>query len=225
MDIETEDLVGRLAGLDSTVVSDALDGFGLPPGIGELRPVWGLPTVVGTARTLQLEPDSGDQTGAHLGTTVVASAEPGDVIVVANGGRLDVSSWGGILSLGAVRRGVAGVINDGACRDIAEAQEHSLPIFSRGVTPRTGRARVRQKSAGETVQIAGVKVAEGDLVIADDSGVVFIPRDAAEEVIASAERIQSRERAITADILGGAPINQAMHDARLAGTHEMMASQ
>ncbi|WP_347352040.1 RraA family protein [Intrasporangium sp.] len=210
-------LVARLSHLDSTVVSDALDGLGLSPGIGELRPVWGRPTVVGTVRTLQLEPDPGDRVGAHLGTGLVAAADPGDVIVVANDGRLDVSCWGGILSLGSVLRGVVGVIADGACRDIAEAEEHTLPVFARGTSPRTGRRRVRQKSTGEPVVVAGVDVAEGDLVIADDSGVVFVPLSRAVEVLAVAEGIQTREAAIVADIRAGIPIDEAMHDARLAG--------
>ncbi|HET8969716.1 MAG TPA: 4-carboxy-4-hydroxy-2-oxoadipate aldolase/oxaloacetate decarboxylase [Candidatus Nanopelagicales bacterium] len=212
-----DDLVARLSRLDSTVVSDALDGLGLSPGIGELRPAWGRPTVAGTVRTLQLEPDPGDRVGAHLGTSLVAAANPGDVLVVANDGRLDVSCWGGILSLGSALRGVAGVIADGACRDIAEAEGHGLPVFSRGACPRTGRRRVRQHSIGEPVAIAGVEVAEGDLVIADDSGVVFVPLAWAVDVLAAAEGIQAREAGIIADVRAGVPIDQAMHDARLAG--------
>jgi regulator of RNase E activity RraA len=217
MTTESTELVGRLADLDSTVVSDALDGLGLAPGLGELRPVWGAPRVVGQARTIQLEEDPGDEPGPHLATTLVAAANPGDVIVVASGGRLDVSCWGGLLSLGSVRRGVAGVIADGACRDVAEAQEHGLPVFSRGVSPRTGRGRLRQRSTGQPVDVCGVTIDEGDLVIADDSGVVFIPRAHAARVVEAAERIQAREAAIAADISRGVPIDQAMHDARLAG--------
>jgi regulator of RNase E activity RraA len=220
MPSDVDALLARLSLLDSTAVSDALDGLGLPPGIGELRPAWGRPTVVGTVRTLLLEPDPGDEVGAHLGTSLVAAADPGDVLVVANDGRLDVSCWGGILSLGSVMRGVAGVIAHGACRDIAEAEEHGLPVFSRGATPRTGRGRLRQKSMGEPVVIAGVDVAEGDLLIADDSGVVFVPMTRAVEVLAAAEGIQVREAAIIADVRAGVPIDQAMHDARLAGQQQ-----
>jgi len=211
-------LTRRLTDLDSTVVSDALDGLGLPPGLGGLRPVWGAPRVVGRVRTVQLEEDPGDAPGPHLATTVIANAEAGDVIVMANDGRLDVSCWGGILSLGSVRRGVAGVIADGACRDVAEAEEHGLPVFARGVSPRTARGRLRQSSTGQQVRVGDVDVNEGDLVIADDSGVVFIPRDEADLVINAARQIQAREAAIAGDIRRGVPIDQAMHDARLAGS-------
>lgn len=213
--------VARLAALDSTVVSDALDGLGLPAGLSAgpspLRPAWGTPRFAGRARTVALEPRDGGPIGPHLGTSVVANARPGDVIVMANGGRLDVSCWGGILSLGATQQGVVGVIADGACRDVTEAEELGLPVFARGVTPRTARNRLRQRATGVTVQIQDVTVADGDLVIADDSGVVFIPADRAAEVLDAAEAIVEREAAISAEIRAGARIDHAMHDARLAG--------
>jgi regulator of RNase E activity RraA len=213
--------VARLAGLDSTVVSDALDGLGLPAGLpsgpAALRPAWGTPRFAGRARTVALESHDGGPAAPHLGTSVVANARPGDVVVMANGGRLDVSCWGGILSLGAVQQGVVGVIADGACRDVAEAEELGLPVFSRGATPRTARNRLRQRATGVDVQVEGVTVADGDLVIADDSGVVFIPAGRAAEVLDAAETIVEREAAIAADIRAGVRIDHAMHDARLAG--------
>lgn len=217
MTLDIDALIPRLAALDSTVVSDALDGLGLPPGLGGLRALWGSPRVVGRVRTVQLEDDPGGPPGPHLATSVVASAEPGDVIVISNDGRLDVSCWGGILSLGSVRNGVVGVIADGACRDIAEAEEHGLPVFARGVTPRTARGRLRQRSTGQRVRVGDVDVDEGALVIADDSGVVFIPSEHADRVLTAAQQIGAREAAIAADIRRGVPIDQAMHDARLAG--------
>ena len=210
----------RLARLDTTVVSDALDKLGLPAGVGHLRPQWGSPRLYGIARTVELESDPGDEPGPHIMTEVIADAAPGDVVVVANGGRTDVSCWGGLLSLGSVRRGLSGVIADGACRDIAEACSYGFPIFARGVAPRTARRRLRQKQIGGVVTIAGVKVAEGDLIIADDSGVTFIPQGSAAEVLDEAERIAARESAIAADIRGGAAMTTAMHDARLAGADD-----
>ena len=212
-----DDLVQRLSSLDSTVVSDALDSLGLPAGLGALRPAWGTPRFVGRTRTIALEVDAGGPPGPHLATSVVADARPGDVLVMANGGRPDVSCWGGILSLGCVQQGVVGVIADGACRDVKEAQELGLPVYARGVNPRTARGRLRQRATGVPVQVEDVTVAEGDLVIADDSGVVFVPADRANEVLSAAEAIVERETAISADIREGVRIDHAMHDARLAG--------
>lgn len=215
-----DEMVQRLAALDSTVVSDALDGLGLPAGLGGLRPAWGTPRFVGRTRTIALEVDAGGVPGPHLATSVVADARPGDVLVMANGGRLDVSCWGGILSLGCIQQGVVGVIADGACRDVAEAEELGLPVYARGVSPRTARGRLRQRATGVHVQVEDVTVAEGDLVIADDSGVVFVPADRAEEALTAAEAIVAREAAISDDIRNGIRIDHAMHDARLAGQQE-----
>ena len=212
------DLLQRLTRLDSTVLSDALDALGLPPGVGELRPQWGRPRIAGVVRTVALEPDPGGEPGPHIATAAVAAAGAGDVIVVANDGRTDVSCWGGLLSLGCVARGLAGVVADGVCRDVAEAEQVGFPVFSRGTTPRTARGRLRQKAVGTPVTIAGVEVADGDLLVADDSGVVFVPRARAEEVLTRAEAIVAREAAIGADIRAGVPMTDAMHDARLAGT-------
>jgi regulator of RNase E activity RraA len=82
-----DDLAARLAALDDTVVSDALDGLGLPPGVGEIIARWGSPAISGRVRTIELEPDRGGAPGPHIGTSVIASARPGEVLVVANGGR------------------------------------------------------------------------------------------------------------------------------------------
>ena len=79
------------------------------------------------------------------------------------------------MSLGSKARGVAGALVDGACRDVAEAEELGFPVFARETTPRTARGWLRQKAVGAMVVFAGVKVGDGDLVIADDSGVAFVP--------------------------------------------------
>jgi len=211
------DLVRRLARLDSTVLSDALDECGLTPGTGELRAQWPGARLSGVARTVALEPHRGDAPGPHIASAVIASADRGDVVVIANGGRMDVSGWGGLLSLGCVERGLGGAVVDGACRDVAEARAYGLPVFARGTSPRTARGRLRQRSVAEPVRIAGIVVNDRDLVAADDSGVVFIPRGDAERVIELAEQVAVRERAIADDIREGATLSEAMHDARLAG--------
>ncbi len=216
----TDLLLARLAALDTTVVSDALDGLDLPAGLGALRPAWGAPRIVGRARTVALEPERGGPPGPHLATSVVADARPGDVLVLANGGRRDASCWGGILSLGSVRQGVVGGVADGVCRDVAEAESLGLPVYARGVSPRTARGRLRQRATGVPVQVEDVTVTEGDLVIADDSGVVFLPLARAAEVMDAAEAIVEREQAIAVEIRAGARIDQAMHDARLASQQE-----
>ncbi|MFF3333519.1 RraA family protein [Streptomyces sp. NPDC002888] len=213
-------LLDRFAALDSAAVSDALDQLGLPPGVGGIRPVWGPAAVVGFAVTVGLEPRAEGPAGAHIATTAVESADDRSVIVVDNQGRTDVSCWGGILSLGASLRGVRGVVADGVCRDVAEARELDFPVFSRGAVPATARGRLQQRSTGEPVGVAGLTVEPGDVVLADETGLVVVPRDRAEEVAEIATATVARERAIADEVRAGAPLSQAMHDARLAGEKE-----
>ncbi|MFC9680268.1 RraA family protein [Streptomyces sp. NPDC056948] len=213
-------LLDRYAALDSAAVSDALDQLGLPAGVGGIRPVWGPMAVVGFAVTVGLEPRSGRPAGAHIATTAIETADEQSVIVVDNQGRTDVSCWGGILSLGAARRGVRGVVADGVCRDVAEARELGFPVFSRGAIPATARGRLRQRATGEPVEIAGLTVEQGDVVVADETGLAVVPRERAEEVAEIATAIVVRERAIADEVRAGARISRAMHDDRLAGERE-----
>ncbi|MFI0815739.1 RraA family protein [Streptomyces sp. NPDC021098] len=213
-------LLDRFAALDSASVSDALDRLGLPSGVGGIRPAWGPSAVVGFAVTVGLEPRTEGPAGAHIATTAVESADDRSVIVVDNQGRTDVSCWGGILSLGASLRGVRGVVADGVCRDVAEARELGFPVFSRGAVPATARGRLQQRSTGEPVGVAGLTVEQGDVVLADETGLVVVPRDRAEEVAEIATAVVARERAIADEVRAGTPLSQAMHDARLAGEQE-----
>ncbi|MFF4352942.1 RraA family protein [Streptomyces sp. NPDC001530] len=214
-------LLTQFTALDTATVSDALDACGLPPGQGGLPPVWGRPKVAGFAVTVELEPLSGEHGGAHILTGAIAEAGPDDVIVVANGGRTDVSSWGGIVSAGAAVRSVRGVITDGACRDVGQARELGFPVFARAQVPVTARGRLRQKSTGEPIRLGDVTVSPGDVVLADEGGVVVVPRERATEVLQAAQRLADREAAIEADVRAGVPLPHAMRDARLAGTEEM----
>jgi regulator of RNase E activity RraA len=124
-------LLAQFAALSTATVSDALDGCGLPPGQGGLRPMWGRPRIAGFAVTVELEALHGEHGGAHIITAAIAEAGGHNVLVVATGGRTDVSSWGGILSVGAAMRSIRGVITDGACRDVEQARALGFPVFAR----------------------------------------------------------------------------------------------
>ena len=91
--------VARLAKLDTCGVSDALDRLGLKGATIGIRPVWPCPRIVGRAVTVKIKPAGLDQSTQHIGTPAIEAAKPGDVIVIDNGGRPDVSVWGGLLSL------------------------------------------------------------------------------------------------------------------------------
>ncbi|MCZ6752093.1 MAG: RraA family protein [Acidobacteria bacterium] len=203
-------LVDRLSQLDSCAVSDALDRFGLRGAVIGIRPVWPCPRIAGQVVTIRLKPAGLDRPKQHLGATAINVAQAGDVLVVDNAGRVDVASWGGMLSLAAKTKRIQGVILDGACRDIDEIQEIGLPVYARGAVPVTARGRIMQESFNQEIQCGAVAVRPADLVIADGSGVVFIPGQKAENVIAEAEAIAQRQEAMTNAIRAGRPVVEVM---------------
>lgn len=218
--MNTSSVLDRYAAVDSAAVSDALDQLGLPAGVGDLRSVWGPACMVGFAVTVGLEPRAAGPAGAHIATTAIETSDEQSVIVIDNQGRTDVSCWGGILSLGAAQRGARGVVADGVCRDVAEARDLGFPVFARGAIPATARGRLQQRCTGEPVTIAGLTVGQGDIVVADETGLAVVPRDRAEEVAEIATTIVAREHAIAQEVRAGTHLSEAMHDARLAGSQE-----
>lgn len=210
-----DDLLLRLGRLDVCAVSDALDRLGI-----EGQVAAGLPQhasnrrICGRAVTYRLAPaGQGRVTSGpvrHLGTTAIELAQPGDVIVVEQRTGIDAGCWGGILSLAASIKGIAGVVADGPVRDIDEARAYDLPVFCRSLTPRTARGRVEEVSVNQPVCIDGATVHPGDLVMADGSGVVFVPVARAAEVIEAAEGIAGREAAMAKDLLAGRPVTEVM---------------
>jgi 4-hydroxy-4-methyl-2-oxoglutarate aldolase len=202
--------IDRLAKLDTCAVSDALDRLGLKGAVLGIHPLWPAPRIAGRCVTVKIEPMGLERPKQHLCTPAIAAAAPGDVIVVDNGGRTDAAAWGGLLSLAAKLKEVAGVIVDGASRDIDESRELAFPVYGRAPVQVTARGRIMQQSFNERIQFAGVQVHPGDLVIADGSGVVFVPRAREEEVIAQAETLARREAAMAQAIRGGRSIVEVM---------------
>lgn len=204
-------IAARLVRFDSCTISDALDRLGLAGAVIGLSPLTKLGArIAGQAVTVRLGLPQNGLPKWHLGTGAIMAAEAGDVVVVEHGGRIDVSGWGGLLSRGAVRRGVAGVVVDGACRDVDESRELGLPIFARAAVPVTARGRVAEHEFNGSVTISGIVVSPGDWVVADGSGVVFVAAARVEEVIAVAEDILARETAMARDIDAGIPIGEVM---------------
>ncbi len=204
------ELIERLTRFDSCALSDALDSLRLPGVVPGLQPFTVPRRIAGRVMTVQLGNVDGQSSTRHLGTAAIEVSGPGDVIVVAHGGHLNVAGWGGLLSLGAVMRGVEGVIVDGACRDVDESRELGLPVYARAVVPLTARGRVIETAWNEPVTIGSLSVAPGDLVLADGSGVVFLPAAHAEKIIDIAEQIAAREQAMARALRSGWPITEVM---------------
>jgi len=205
-----EPIIERLAKLDTCAVSDGMDRLGLKGATYGVRPMWSCPKIVGRAVTMKIKPVGLEKPKQHLGTAAIVAAQAGDVIVVDNGGRPDGSCWGGLLSLAAKTKGISGIVIDGACRDIDESRDLEFPVYARGALPMTARNRVMQESFNQEIQFAGVQVHPGDLVIADGSGVVVIPRSQEEEVVKEAEVVAATEARMADGIRQGMSVLEVL---------------
>jgi regulator of RNase E activity RraA len=210
-----DDPVKRLGRLDCCAVSDAMDKLGLHARVASgLEQRSTSRRIVGRAVTCRLvlaeEAPAQGPVPRHLGTTAIELGQPGDVIVVEQRTGRDAGCWGGILTLGAKLRGISGVVADGPVRDIDEARAYDFPIYSRALTARTARGRVAELESNQPVAIGEVRVHPGDYVIADASGVAFIPAADIERVLDAAEAIAGREAAMAKALLSGQPITQVM---------------
>jgi len=138
--------------------------------------------------------------------------------VLDNSGRLDCTVWGDILTAIAHKRGIAGTVIHGVCRDVARSFELRYPIFSRGRFMRTGKDRVQVEGMNVPVSLGDVQVRTGDILIGSDDGVVVVPQDREEEVLALAQSISQAEDKILSEALGGVRLDEVR---KKHGYHEL----
>jgi len=188
--------------------SDAMDECrinGVVPG-STLRPTDAKARVVGRAITvLNQRREAGEMKKSGLGEIEAHNlAEPGDVLVIQ--GIAGVSSMGGVSASVGKRQGEAGAVVDGAVRDIDHSRNIGYPIWCSSVSPITGKWRIQTVAINRPVSICGISVSPGDLVIADEVGVCFVPFERAAEVLAVAQRLTKREGDRLAKLDSGMPL-------------------
>jgi 4-hydroxy-4-methyl-2-oxoglutarate aldolase len=196
------------------LVSDAMDELGIPPGViaaSVLKPTIPGTTIVGpalTVRNVLQRIDALDGARNHVNRMAEFEAHnlasPGDVLVIQ--GVANMSNMGGISALTGKRQGEAGAIVMGGIRDIAHSRVVGYPVWSSEVTAVTGKWRLETVEINGTVEIGEVRVEPGDLVVADDSGVCFIPRDYILEVLELVEKKAKAEEIRCKAIVGGAAV-------------------
>ncbi|MGV9991275.1 RraA family protein [Streptomyces sp. NPDC003374] len=179
------------AGIATTTLADVV-GRERVMDIG-IRPLWQpVERVAGPAFTVRCPP--GDNLMLHA---AVHRAQPGDVIVVESGD-LDYALAGGNVCAVARRRGVAAFVADGLIRDLAEVRQMRFPVFARGVIPVPGAKKVVEPLNAE-VRCGGVAVNPGDVVVADEEGVVVVPAALRDEVLSAARAKLDKEAGETLD--------------------------
>jgi 4-hydroxy-4-methyl-2-oxoglutarate aldolase len=182
------DLIERLLAIDVSALSDA--DKTLPVVDPAVRAMLPDVRMAGPAFTVVAEDD-------HLPVmSALGEAAPGDVLVIAtNGGSRAV--FGELVATEASRRGLAGIVADGFCRDLRGVRAIGLPVFARGTTPRSGTA-VSRAALGATIVCGGVEVAPGDIVFGDDDGLLIADTQRIATALETAELITRSERAILA---------------------------
>ncbi len=196
------------------VVSDAMDELGIPPGVigcSILRPTMPGSIIVGPALTVRnilqrTNPLEGAKTHANKMAEFEAHnlATPGDVLVIQ--GVANISNMGGISALTGKRQGEVGAVVMGGVRDIAHSRKVGYPVWSSDITPVTGKWRIETVEINGDVQLADIRVSCGDLVVADDTGVCFIPRQHIMAVLEAAEKKSKAEAARCKAIDEGMPV-------------------
>jgi len=199
------------------MASDAMDELGIVGVIpaSVLRPTDPARRIVGRALTVHNIARAGPLSAAvatglsGLGEIEAHNlAQPGDVLVVQ--GVDQVSNLGGISATIGHRQGEIGAIVDGGARDVDHSRAIGYPIWSRSVSPITGKWRVETVAVNKPVAICGIEVRPGDVVLADEVGVCFIPRARAAEVVARARRNATAEQAREERIAAGVPVKELM---------------
>jgi 4-hydroxy-4-methyl-2-oxoglutarate aldolase len=204
--MEQDNNVARAARLDTATLSDALDKLGLNGQCYRIKPRDNGFRMAGRAWTLLYGP-----AGNPAGTVgdYIDDVPPGSVVVLDNGGRDNATVWGDILTEIAHRRGIAGTVIDGVCRDVAMCLKLGYPVFAKDHWMRTGKDRVQVEASGVPVNIGDVRVAPGDLLRGDADGVVVIPKDFEDRVLDTAEGIERAEEAIREAVRGGMRLDEA----------------
>lgn len=210
--MDSTEIGARLGELATPDIADALDvlGYRDQTAIGVTRMWDDCPRIAGRVMPIKLGPDEPGST--VIGTLeAIKATEPGDVLVFDNRGRTDLNTFGSIAAFSAQRAGIVGAICDGSSRDVDDMQAQNFPLYARGPITTTVKDRTGMAGYDVPVECSGVSVSPGDYVVADGSGVIFIPGDDVEEVLDIAPTFQSYEREIKKRIAKGEDI-VAVHE-------------
>lgn len=171
----------------------------------DLRPVWTGAKVCGPVFTIQGK--GGDNLAMHQ---ALYHCPPGSVIVGSVEGNTAFGHWGGLMAVAAKAKGIAGLVLDGAVRDVDEFETLGFPVIARGINPRKSNKDFRGQ-VNEPLQLAGIEVHPGEIVLADIHGVAVFSAEVLDELLRKVAALKEREAGIVkrleagerfADILG-----------------------
>jgi len=187
-------IVEGFKSIGTSTIADILDEMGLRGIMYGIRPVQPGTRLVGPAVTVkEISGDVGTYTAEDFPIgTVIDSTAAGDVLVFDNAGK-EISTWGGLATTAAKARGVAGAVIDGGCRDADQTVKMEFPIFSRHITQTPAKSRIKIIEVNGTIFCGNTRVYPGDIIVADRTGVVVVPRQRAGEILERAEAFEKTE--------------------------------
>ncbi len=200
--------------LNSTEISDALDACAIEGALLNIKPLSSGMKLIGPAYTVQYKPNEEKTTTFKNAANYIDSVPTKSVIVIDNNGRSDCTVWGDILTQVAIQKEIAGTVVYGAIRDVGLIRTTQYPVFSTAVYMRSGKNRVHKTQEQCPLTINGVTINPGDIIFADDNGVLVIPQHLINEIINKANTIQLTENNIKTAINSGSTLEQARKDYR-----------
>lgn len=204
-----EDLLQRLVAFSTCQIADAFDKLNIKGHMPDIMMFSPEPDhrMAGLAHTVQMVPAGGGNVPKPA-IHHVDSAPKGSIIVISAPSGVTTANWGGMMTTRAKVIGVAGVVLDGRARDVEEHRAMGFPVFARGLSVHGSGGYTQVASVGQPISSAGITVREGDIILGDVNGVVVIPRNRAEEILAKTEELALIEEKITAELDNGAPIGE-----------------
>ncbi|MEU6601705.1 4-carboxy-4-hydroxy-2-oxoadipate aldolase/oxaloacetate decarboxylase [Streptomyces flaveolus] len=189
------EIVDALAGFGVATVHEAQARTGLLD--PALRPVWSGAHIAGTAVTVSVPP--ADNWMLHV---AVEQCREGDVLVVAPTSPSSAGYFGELIATAVAARGVRGLVIDAGCRDIAELRQMGFPVWARHISA-FGTVKETLGDVNTPIVCAGQRIAPGDVIVADDDGVVVVPRYEAATVLAASQAREEREAVVRKRYAGG----------------------
>jgi regulator of RNase E activity RraA len=193
--------------LTTAILSDSLDAAGLRHQVLQRRlaPLVQGSRALGRATTVRFAPSLEDHPDDPYADAIdyIDSVRAGQVVVIATDESNDSAFWGELFSAAALGAGAVGVVTDGNLRDTDKIAGLGFPAFSRSRRPIDYRARMSVVGTDVAVTLSGVRIEPGDLVMADDDGVVVVPSSREQEVLTLARERAGRESTVLAELLSG----------------------
>jgi regulator of RNase E activity RraA len=190
-------------------ISDALDACGINGYLNNIKPIGNVKKLIGPAYTVQYRPISHPPHQFMQASNYIDEVPQGAVIVIDNNANPSCSVWGEILTHYAHNKKIAGTVVHGLVRDVHLLEKHNYPLFAAGITAKTGKNRVRITSQRSSLSIEDVTIHFNDIVIGDSNGVLIIPKDQVEKILAMTQHIVINEKKIIEAINSGKTLKEA----------------